>query len=191
MIAYGYLEQMVVALLCLPFLIKTIRRKAGAVKIAAACVFWVYVVAAVGIFFFPIYYDPRILPYAQYGTVDYNIIPINTITQYFRHSSVETAARQILGNIAVFLPIGFLVPVLSEKFRKRKLIYILSLFLSVGIEAVQLLESLITHLPGHSVDIDDVILNFVGGALGYLLFRAARAVWESRHKAYMPGGGEA
>lgn len=187
MITYGYLEQIAVALLCLPFFIRVIRRKAGAVKIAAACVLWVYAVAAVGVFFFPIAYS-----LSRYNNMilNLNLIPFHSIIEYCRHLSIGTAALQILGNIAAFLPIGFLVPILSKKFRFARNILILSLLLSVGIETVQLIESLAVHYPTKSVDIDDVILNFIGGTLGYLLFRAARAVWESRHNARMPGSGE-
>lgn len=38
---------------------------------------------------------------------------------------------------------------------------------------------MITQIPGHATDIDDVILNFTGSVLGYLLFLAIQAGWKA------------
>lgn len=173
MITYGWFYRILIATIFLIFIVRMIRRKDGAAKIAAACLLMLYTIEAVGIFFFPIFYNA---PICGNVTSNVNMIPFHSIAGYFQHSSAETAVKQILGNVAVFVPIGLLLPIMSEKFRLPKKILLFSLLLSVGVEAVQFLELLITHLPNRAVDIDDVILNFAGGSLGYLLFLAVRKI---------------
>ena len=173
MITYGWFYRILIAVIFLIFIVRMIRRKDGVAKVAAACLLMLYTIEAVGVFFFPIYYNA---PICGNFTSNVNLIPFHSIISYFQHSSAETAVKQILGNIVIFVPIGLLLPILSEKFRLPKNILLFSLLLSVGVEAVQFLELLITHLPNRAVDIDDVILNFVGGSLGYLLFFAVRKI---------------
>ena len=67
-------------------------------------------------------------------------------------------------NIVLFAPLGFLLPCALRSFRRAWPTLLLAAGLSVLIETTQAL------LPGHSTDVDDVILNSAGAALGYLAF---------------------
>lgn len=175
MLTYSYLYQLLIVAIFAVIIVKMIMKKKDKMKIFAACILMVYTVEAVGIFFFPVFYDARI---RKFGPPDINLIPLRSIIEYFQHFSTGTAVKEILGNVAAFLPIGLLLPILFEKLRSWKNILLCSLFLSISIETIQLVESLITRIPGHATDIDDVILNFTGGVLGYLLFLAVQMVWK-------------
>lgn len=72
----------------------------------------------------------------------------------------------LLGNIGIFLPLGFLSGLLGRRpaFWRSTLI---GLFCSAFIEFTQ-------FFIGRSTDIDDVILNTFGAFLGYWLFRLFR-----------------
>lgn len=68
-------------------------------------------------------------------------------------------------NILLFIPFGFSVPAVYKSKRniwKTMLIVFLTTF---GIEFLQ-------YFMGRSADIDDVITNFLGGLIGYILFLA-------------------
>lgn len=68
------------------------------------------------------------------------------------------AAVNILGNLALFMPFGFLFPLKSgSKLGKT---------CAVGLAAVLGIE-VIQYFEGRVADIDDVILNFAGIMLGY------------------------
>ena len=74
------------------------------------------------------------------------------------------ALRQIVLNVLLTVPFGFLLPCVSQKFRFGKTV--LTVFLcSVGVELLQPLLS-----PRRISDITDVITNTAGGVLGWLLF---------------------
>lgn len=69
-----------------------------------------------------------------------------------------------LGNICIFIPIGFLVPLLWRSFEHFWKVSLLGLCISFFIETIQL-----TQL--RSTDIDDLWLNTLGSIIGYLLFK--------------------
>lgn len=176
MLVYSYLYQLLIVAVFAVIIVRMIIKKKDKMKIFAACVLMVYTVEAVGIFFFPVFYDAQI---RKFSPPDINLIPFYSITEYCQRFSAGNAVKQILGNVLAFLPIGLLLPIPFEKLRSWKSILLCSLLLSVGIETIQFAESLITRISGHAADIDDVILNFTGGVLGYLLFLAIQAVWKA------------
>ena len=105
----------------------------------------------------------------------YNIIPFYEIRRYLGH--IETMGWQIVllnlaGNVVVFIPFGFLIPSMWPKNDKRHpigLIFLTVLF-SVSIEILQYLTAV------GSADVDDVILNALGGFIGYLLYSLWRKI---------------
>ena len=98
------------------------------------------------------------------GSWGVNIHPFRTILSYIKYSGPFHCFTNIVGNILIFMPITFLLPMIYENTRKLWKIILISISISVFIEFVQ-------FFIGRSVDIDDLILNVVGGIFGYLLFK--------------------
>lgn len=90
-----------------------------------------------------------------------NIIPFKEIFRYEVGSRLFI--KNIIGNILLFLPYGYYA---SDYLKSKKVwpICLLTMLISVTIECVQL-------NIGRTYDIDDVILNTVGGIIGYWLYR--------------------
>ncbi len=96
-----------------------------------------------------------------------NFIPFKSIYHsIFNNDTLEYKLQNLLGNIIGFMPVGFLVPLLFPLFRSLKLILFISFFTSLLFETVQLIFVLGTF------DVDDLILNSLGGILGYLTLSA-------------------
>jgi glycopeptide antibiotics resistance protein len=72
-------------------------------------------------------------------------------------------------NVAVFLPLGLLVPLVLTRPSWWKILATVMLT-SLGIEITQLVAQGV-FAGGHIADINDFIFNTVGGALGYGLFK--------------------
>lgn len=70
----------------------------------------------------------------------------------------------ILGNIIAFMPMGFFIPIIFNKKRSLLKLVLFSAGISLFIELLQFRFSV------GSFDIDDIILNTFGGALGFYLF---------------------
>ncbi|MEP6819926.1 MAG: VanZ family protein [bacterium] len=73
------------------------------------------------------------------------------------------------GNLALLLPLGILLPLISHRFRTLKRVLLFALCLSVGIEAIQFVWRFFGNL--RAVDIDDVILNTLGACLGFAFYK--------------------
>lgn len=94
----------------------------------------------------------------NYG--DSNFIPFKEIFRYDIGSRLFI--RNILGNILLFLPYGFFASSYLDLKKVRSALG-LTFLVSVTIEIVQL-------YIGRTFDIDDVILNVLGGGLGFGLY---------------------
>lgn len=97
-----------------------------------------------------------------------NLMPFRTIGTYFEwHMGVDHFLVNILGNIVMFAPWGLGLPLLWKRNQKVWRILLYAALLPLFIETVQL-------FIGRSVDVDDIILNFLGGCLGGLLYAVLR-----------------
>jgi|SRR5882672_1285489 len=77
--------------------------------------------------------------------------------------------RNTLGNIALFLPFGILLPLVSDRFHGMKRVVLLAAGVSLSIETIQFLSRFIGS--PRAVDIDDVLLNTLGAWLGFVVYR--------------------
>lgn len=96
----------------------------------------------------------------------HNFIPFKTIFYYlFSASDMSFNVRiaNLAGNVIGFMPFGFLVPILSRKFLNLKVIALATFCLSLAFELTQLIFRF------GSFDVDDLILNTLGGMLGYFV----------------------
>lgn len=100
----------------------------------------------------------------NYGVSNY--VPFKEIFRYSIGS--KKFIKNILGNIMLFIPYGFLSSYLLRN-KKISVTFILSLIVSSTIEVVQ-------YYIGRVFDIDDIILNVLGGIIGGLLFIGIDAI---------------
>lgn len=96
-----------------------------------------------------------------------NLIPFKTIRHFFIHFAWNPFLINIIGNIIMFIPWGFFPPCLWKRYQSAFHILFLSAFLPVFIETFQLFIN-------RQVDVDDLILNFIGGCLGGILYGLLR-----------------
>ena len=74
---------------------------------------------------------------------------------------------QIFLNILLFVPFGFLLPIISERFRSFWLTTVTGFVFSAGIETMQ-------YITGRGLtEVDDVINNTAGALIGYILYVGA------------------
>lgn len=90
-----------------------------------------------------------------------NFIPFKEMLRYRFASSLFF--RNVLGNMLMFIPFGFFVSYFL-KLKKPYSILLLSLLISSTIETTQL-------LIGRVFDVDDIILNVVGGVVGFAVYK--------------------
>jgi glycopeptide antibiotics resistance protein len=82
---------------------------------------------------------------------------------------VGLIVRNVLGNIVLLIPFGFLAPMIWKKLQSFKHILLWGFVVSFSIETLQFLETLI-GLERRVTDVDDLICNVIGTVIGYLVF---------------------
>ncbi|MBU1089986.1 VanZ family protein [Patescibacteria group bacterium] len=93
-----------------------------------------------------------------------NFIPFKTIFSYLKgEPQFYIALKNVIGNIFIFFPFGFLLPLMITKINSYMKIIVLSFGFSLLLESTQFM------LKIGSFDIDDLILNTLGAVIGYVL----------------------
>lgn len=96
------------------------------------------------------------------GIMNINLIPFRTISPYLKNLPSPFAIYNIFGNIIPFIPLGYFISLSFNKINPIKLIFVFISFI-LCIEFIQFIFSI------GFFDIDDIILNFIGLFLGYII----------------------
>ncbi|MGM9879598.1 MAG: VanZ family protein [Bacilli bacterium] len=91
----------------------------------------------------------------------HNYIPFKEILRYDFGSSLFY--KNIFGNMLLFLPYGIFIAK-YVKLDSPFIVAIISFITSLSIEVIQ-------FLIGRVFDVDDIILNVIGGVLGFLIYK--------------------
>ncbi len=95
---------------------------------------------------------------------DINLTPFATISLFSKTGLSTSFIINVIANVFMFSPIGFFLPTLWKKWQSAIKVVFAGMLFSVSIETVQL-------FIGRTTDIDDVILNTAGVAIGYILYK--------------------
>ncbi|MDF1596048.1 MAG: VanZ family protein [Acidimicrobiia bacterium] len=96
-------------------------------------------------------------------------MPLATISQQLADAQ-ESGIRQLIGNLFLLAPLGFLLPVVGARF--HRLATLLGAFaVSLGIELTQIGISVAVGFPYRAFDVDDLLLNTIGAAIGWAGWR--------------------
>lgn len=101
---------------------------------------------------------------------DANLVPLVETIRFLRYLDAPGVKRNLVGNILLLAPLGFLLPILFRRFRQFLQVTAAGLLVTLSIEAVQL------TMAYRVFDIDDVILNLLGVLFGYILFAMFRVI---------------
>lgn len=100
------------------------------------------------------------------GTHGINLLPLKVLFETYREVFINLNINYLiinfLGNIIMFMPIGFFIPLLWEIPDKK--IIIVGFLFSLFIEVCQLFLN-------RGTDVDDLILNTLGTILGLLVYK--------------------
>lgn len=97
----------------------------------------------------------------------YNLVPLVEIRRFWIYREQLGAFAlftNIFGNVLGFIPYGFILPVICRGLRSGFVIILSGFGLSLCVETIQLVTKV------GCFDVDDMILNTLGAAVGYLVF---------------------
>lgn len=117
-----------------------------------------------------------------YSDYRYNLIPFLEIKRFI-HSAFYSGSIHyvdifinLIGNVVAFIPFGALIRWVRNKKTGFFIAVLYTFLFSFGIEIIQLVTKVGVF------DVDDLILNTLGGAIGYLCYRILRAIDRRRYQ---------
>lgn len=126
-----------------------------------------YLLVVVGFVLLPIYLNSgsiadnlrQSFSHVSAGAGPLNFVPL-----------VHVDVRQFLMNVALFVPMGVFLPLLYRRCAGLWPVTRAGCLISCGIEALQFVIYMV-FFTGRTTDVDDVIANTAGAAVGYLVYR--------------------
>lgn len=144
------------------------------IKAAGKLVFLLYILALIYFLFFS----------EQYGRTDYaerdynyNLNPFQEIKRFWIYREqlgFFAVATNLFGNVAGFIPFGFILPLINKNTRGFLFITFSGFALSLCVETIQLISKV------GCFDVDDLFLNTIGAAAGYIFFAACHSIYSRR-----------
>ncbi len=102
-------------------------------------------------------------------------IPLQTITLAIQRGWPSPEMTYLIGNVVAFAPIGVLLALLRPGAHSWRRALATGLGVSLVIESVQIGLSIVIGFPYRQFDVDDLLLNTLGAALGYGFARLTRS----------------
>ena len=99
-----------------------------------------------------------------------NLVPFRTIGGYMDrlYNSAGRLNHQAVinlgGNVIMFIPLGFLLPFVSDRAKKLKNCFVMTFVVILSVELLQFATLL------GSFDIDDLLLNMIGIFMGWMAY---------------------
>lgn len=115
---------------------------------------------------------------SEYTEYHYNLTLFKEIRRFYTYRElVGTKAflLNIVGNVVCFMPFGFILPIISRLGERWFHTLLLSFLLTLSIETTQLVFQV------GSFDVDDMFLNTVGGAAGYVFVTMLKWIRRAFH----------
>lgn len=108
----------------------------------------------------------------------YNLELFKEIRRFYTYREklgMEAFILNVFGNVVCFLPCGFFLPIISRRSKRWWMTVWLCFLFSLSIELTQLVFRV------GSFDVDDLFLNTLGGAMGYMINRIMQMIRRTIH----------
>ena len=119
-------------------------------------------------------FSPLVLDFEEIFNCRINLLPFVYLTDYENKTHM---IMNIFGNILMFVPTGIILPILYKRMDNFFKVAGTGFLMSLGIEILQL------PFATRTSDVDDLIMNTLGVAAGYILFVIARYVFSLKRQA--------
>ncbi len=114
--------------------------------------------------------------YTEYLSKHISLVPLRFVSDYIKSVTINgvynVEMRNIIGNTLLFFPFGLLLPTAFGRLQG------FGTFIVTFALAITVIELLQLFLALGSLDIDDLLLNCIGAAVGFFVYRA---VFRKKH----------
>lgn len=167
----------IISLSVLFFLFFLFKKKISILKFTYLILFFIYISSLIAITIFPFPIQKELIDVMIEDQLGYkhNFIPLYIFTDIIGADFIDYGLgifiRQVIGNIILFMPLGFILPIIFPNIRVKR-VFIIGLLTSILIEIIQGTAGYFLGYNYRAVDIDDLIFNFTGTVIGLLIFKS-------------------
>ncbi|MDO4267177.1 MAG: VanZ family protein [Eubacteriales bacterium] len=140
---------------------------------------WVLFLAYLALLVYFLFFAESLGRVSENREYAYNLELFKEIKRFYTYREqlgMEAFLMNVFGNVIAFMPCGFFLPIVSRRSRRWYNTILLSFSLSLCVETAQLIWRV------GSFDVDDLLLNTLGGALGYICYRIVQKIRIRRKK---------
>ena len=165
-------------------ILRICRKKTDRKREAMLLIMYVYLAVLIRMTFFPFFHvdgkiQPLVIDPDEIFPLWINPVPLVHIAEF--DTTVDLLIN-IIGNVVLFIPSGIILPVLYRSLRRLGKAVAAGAALSLCIELLQL------PVSSRATDIDDLILNTLGCAIGYGIYVIFKKMfsWREKHADIQP-----
>lgn len=149
------------------------------IDVIAGIIFSIYCLVLIKIVFFPIPFQKESISLIREinGNFSMNFIPIKSIIAIIKSNDIMNIFYQLGGNFLLLLPMGMYLSIIFSDFKLKRLALVIA-FTSIFIELIQLIIGFSINCQYRVVDVDDVILNILGGLLGLAIGKMVYPIYQ-------------
>lgn len=134
---------------------------------------WIFLVIYIGVLLYFLFFSDVLFRHTLSEVRRANLTLFSEIRRFWvARESIgwQTMAVNIFGNIAIFIPFGFLIPSISrhKTYTNFFAVTAMALMFSGLIEVIQVLTKV------GRFDVDDILLNTIGAMCGYVIYAIVR-----------------
>ena len=138
-----------------------------------------HVCGVIAVTLFPLPVQPEVIEeHRSIQLASNNVVPLASLVNALASGGYPAVISQSIGNFIMLVPFGIYAPLLIRRLRRWHLTVLAGLAFSLLVESIQLAISTVLGFTYKIADVDDVILNTGGVAVGYLGFLVVRIVFE-------------
>ncbi|WP_057911404.1 VanZ family protein [Peribacillus muralis] len=154
-----------------------VKRRISILKFMYVLLFIIYISSLIGITIFPFPVQKYLIETMiedQLG-LKHNFIPFKIFYEAMSYGSlsfgITILLKQVVGNIILFIPMGFVLPIIFVNIQNIKKVILIGFLSSLSIELFQGLAGFWIGYNYRAVDIDDLIFNVLGTVVGFLIWK--------------------
>lgn len=130
---------------------------------------FIYLFKVISLVFFPIVIQFGSNLIVRLPTIWLN--PINSWMDIIKNNDIYGILYNIVGNLVLLFPLPiFLIYFYKKKVDSLLRMLIICFLVSFGIESFQYIESILISGVGRFIETNDILLNTIGGVLGYIFY---------------------
>ncbi|SFD75588.1 Glycopeptide antibiotics resistance protein [Bacillus sp. UNCCL81] len=143
-------------------------------------IFGIYFTSLINFTFFPFPYQKLLIQIMIEDRLGHthNFIPFKSIIDTFSSGSILLILKQVAGNVLLFIPLGFALPILFFNISNRNTI-VIGFTLSLAIELIQASIGMFLGYNYRSCDIDDILLNTIGTIIGLAIYKTSSTYFKN------------